>query len=237
LDVPSQNPYEPPQSDLYGTPEFLSPNASRPVPFEDIEAIPGFWRRVGTMFQLLFRSPYELVDRIPVTDGLGAPLRFALLCSMPIALLMAFIGILMGVMGGFMAAQGTAKGPEGWIFAGMGLFYTVLIPISVLVGFFLGGALSHFLLWIWGGLRDGQGLGQTMRANGYYLGFFMVFYLIPILNIFVALGGPAIQGIALARIHRTDTWRGVCAAYTPICCGCLAYAGLIGIIATTGLLK
>ncbi len=232
--MPSQNPYEPPRYDVDGSPEPPSADDPRPIPFEDLEGIPGFWRRVGTMFQLLFKTPYNLVDRIPVTDGLGAPLRFALLCSLPITLLMALIGILLAVMGGILATQGTAKGPEGWIFAGLGLFYTVLIPLSVLAGFFVGGVLSHFFLWIWGGLRDGRGLGQTMRANGYYLGFFMVFYLVPILNVFVALGGPAIQGITLARLHRTDTWRGVCAAYTPLCCGCLAYAGLIGIGAAMG---
>lgn len=234
MDAPFQNPYDPPRSDLDATPDFPAADLSRPIPFEDIEAIPGFWRRVGAMFQMLFQTPYELVDRIPVTHGLGAPLRFALLCSLPVTLLMTFLGIFMGVMGGIVAAQANSKGPEGWLFAGMGLFYTVLIPFSVLLGFFLGGVLSHFFLWIWGGLREGQGLEQTMRANGYYLGFFMVFYMIPILNIFVAFGGPAIQGIALARLHRTDTWRGVCAAYTPLCCGCLAYAGFFGILMAAG---
>ncbi len=237
MDASPQNPYEPPQSDLYGTPEAASADHSRPIPFEDLEAIPGFWRRVGAMFQLLFQSPYELVDRVPVTEGLGAPLRFTLLCSLPVTLLMALIGIFMGVMGSIVAAQGNAKGPEGWIFAGMGLFYIVLIPISVFAGFFIGGVLSHCFLWVWGGLRDGRGLEQTLRMNGYYLGFFMVFYLVPLLNILVAMGGPAFQGIALARLHRTDTWRGICAAYTPLCCGCLAYVGIIGMVAAMGHLK
>ena len=237
MDVPFQNPYQPPQSDLEGTPEYHSPEPLRPIPFEDIEAIPGFWRRVGAMFQLLFKAPYELVDRIPITDGLWAPLRFTLLCALPITLLMTLLGVFMAVMGGIVAAQGSSKGPESWLFAGMGLFYALLMPISVMVGFFVGGTVSHFFLWIWGGLRDGQGLGQTLRAHGYYLGFFMLFYLIPLVNIAVLLGGPAFQGIALARIHRTDTWRGVCAAYTPLCCGCLAYVGLFAVMFSMGQLK
>jgi hypothetical protein len=50
---------------------------------------------------------------------------------------------------------------------------------------------------------------------------------IPLVNILVLLGGPALLGMALARMHRADTWRGVCAAYTPYVFCCCGYAGII----------
>ncbi len=237
MDSFPQDPYQPPSAELLAPESVPREGELRPIPFEDLEATPGFWRRVGVMFQLLFTNPHQLVDRIPVTEGLSAPLRFALFCALPITLLMALLGILMGVMGGFLATQASSKGPGAWLFAGMGFLYTVMMPVSVVVGFFLGGVINHFFLWIWGGLRQSQGLTQTLRANGYYLGFFMLFYLVPLLNFLVLLGGPALLGLALARVHRTDTWRGICAAYTPLCCGCIAYAGVFGILAAMGQLK
>jgi hypothetical protein len=41
--------------------------ALRPVPFEDLEASPSFWSRVGGMFRMVFSNPMELFDRVPVT--------------------------------------------------------------------------------------------------------------------------------------------------------------------------
>ena len=37
--------------------------ALRPIPFEDLEAIPGFWARVGAMFRLVFTNPLTSVFR------------------------------------------------------------------------------------------------------------------------------------------------------------------------------
>jgi hypothetical protein len=218
------NPYAPPEAPLERDP--YATEDLRPVPFEDLEAEPGFWRRVGGMFRLLFSDPYGLVARVPVTEGFGPPLKFMLLLSLPVTALMAAMGLFMGVIGGFTAAQ-DKHGPPAIFFAGMGLFYTVMMPISAVAGFYMGGAVNHALLWLWGGHRNGRGFHQTLRLHGYYLAFFFLFYLVPLANILVVLGGPAFLGLAMARLHRTDRWRAIVAAYTPLLLCCLCYAGFI----------
>jgi hypothetical protein len=67
---------------------------------------------------------------------------------------------------------------------------------------------------------------------------FQVLGMIPFLGIMfsllafpVSIGLMVIEGMGLARMHKTDTWRGVCAALTPlflICC-CLAFLLVIAI--------
>jgi hypothetical protein len=222
---PSENnPFAPPQAELTSAPDWsLSPDR-RPVPFEDLEREPRFWPRVWEMFRLLFTAPNQLAERVPNTEGLSAPLRFALLLTTPTMLLcLLMFGLLGGVMSfGISQAASGSGGPPAWLFLLLGPGYVVLLALMVVITIPVGGLVLHACLWLWGGTRQGCGLGQTLRAVGYYMGFHMLGSLIPLINLAVALAGPAFLGMALARIHRTDTWRGVLAAYLPLllcCCG------------------
>lgn len=233
------NPFAPPRADLTAGP---GPDASldhRPVPFEDVEAEARFWPRVWEMFRLLFTAPGSLANRVPNTEGLGAPLRFALLLSLPMMLLyLLLFGLLGGLMtAGFMASGQGQGGPPAWIFLLFGPGYALLLGLMVAIGIPVGGAILHVCLWMWGGTRNGRGLGQTLRAMGYYAAFHMLGSLIPLVNFAVALGGPAFLGMALARIHRTDTWRGIVAAYTPLVLCCCLYGIFFAVLAATGALK
>jgi hypothetical protein len=143
------------------------------------------------------------------------------------------MGILMGVMGVF--STGTAKGePPPAFFAGLGVLYVVIMPLAAFGGFFILGLLQHGLLWLWGGLRQGRGLRQTLRLHGYYLAFFLLFYMVPLLNFLILLGGPALFGIVAARVHRTDRWRAICAAYTPLLLCCGTYIAIFAIAIAMG---
>lgn len=224
MDEPSHNPYEPPQSDLFGTPEPDSPVSSRPVPFEDREAIPGFWRRVGTMFKLLFTDPYRFYDRIPVTEGVLAPWRFMLLMCAPLVLLIILLLSVFGIaiFSGLFGAMDAKERSEVWILPAVGAVYVVLIPVMQFVGLWIYGSVTHLLLWILGGTKEHVGLGQSIRATGYTMGFMTLGSMIPLLNYAVFLGGMVLLGIGLSRIHRTDMWRGILAALLPpflCCCG------------------
>jgi hypothetical protein len=219
----ASGPYDvpPPASGLSDTPRLLlappsDPPALRPVPFEDREAFPGFWARVGAMFQLVFRNPMELFERVPVTEGLGAPWRFLLLFSVPGFLLMAlvFFGAGLGL------AAAALEGAESRVLAtAMPFIFGVillLMPLFSFLGMVVGGALIHVFLWLWGGLRPGVPTAQSIRAYGYASAFVQLGGFIPILGLFVQLAGLVVIGMGMARMHRTATWRGVCAALTPI---------------------
>jgi hypothetical protein len=205
----------------------------RPVPFEDPETFPGFWSRVGGMFQLVFKNPLELFDRVPVTEGLGAPWRFLLLLSIPVFLVMALVFFFLGMGIMFAALDQVGKGDRRAVAAIMPVIFgaiLLLMPLFSFLGMVIGGAFNHFFLWMWGGLRPGVGTGQSIRAYGYASAFIQIGGFIPYLGILIQLAGLVVIGMGLARMHRTDTWRGICAVLTPIflCC-CCGLAAVISI--------
>ena len=210
----------------------------RPVPFEDHEAFPGFWSRVGGMFRMVFSNPMELFDRVPITEGLGAPWRFLLLLSIPIFLIMALVFFLLGMGLMFAALEQVGKGGSRALAAAMPLIFGVillLMPLFTFLGMVIGGAFNHFFLWMWGGLKPGLGTSQSIRAYGYASAFIQIGGLIPYLGILVQLAGLVVIGMGLARMHKTDTWRGICAVLTPVfllcCCGLAAAISIPALIA------
>ena len=210
--------------------------ALRPIPFEDLEAIPGFWPRVGAMFRMVFNNPLELFDRVPVTAGIGAPWRFLLLLSIPIFLIAAMVFFFVGLGIMLAALEQSGKGDSKAVLAIMPVIFGVillLMPLFAFLGMILGGMFSHFFLWMWGGLRPGAGMNQTVRAYGYASAFIQIGALIPYLGFLVQIAGMVVVGMGLARMHKTDTWRGVCAALTPLfllcCCGILGIAAAVAI--------
>lgn len=240
--IPLAEPPAPPAPPIWEPPpvEVAVPSL-RPVPFEDLEAMPGFWERVGAMFRLVFTNPFELFDRVPVTDGMGAPWRFLLLLSVPIFLILGAVFFFLG-MGATMAALESQGSHEGRTFAALMpvIFGVVLLlmPLFSFLGMVLGGALNHLFLWMWGGLKPGVGVNQSIRAYGYASAFLQIGGLIPYLGILVQLAGIVVIGMGLARMHRTDTWRGVCAALTPLvlvcCCGGILVAMLVPAMIAAG---
>ena len=230
---------EPPRMPPPTLPPFAdqpSPEAPslRPVPFEDTEAFPDFWSRVGGMFRLVFSNPMELFDRVPVTEGLGAPWRFLLLLSIPVFLIMValFFFVGMGIM--LAALEQVGKGEDKAIAAVVPLIFgatLLLLPLFIFLGMVIGGALNHFFLWMWGGLRPGVGAHQSIRAYGYASAFLQLGGFIPAIGILIQLAGLVVIGMGLARMHKTDTWRGVCAVLTPlflVCC-CLVPLAIMAI--------
>ncbi|MDP1831973.1 MAG: hypothetical protein Q8K67_07930 [Geothrix sp.] len=219
LDEPPRIP--PPPQGFYPPP---SAPVLQPVPFEDPEAFPGFWSRVGGMFRMVFSNPLEIFDRVPVTEGLGAPWRFLLLLSAPVFLIMALVFFFVG-MGIMLAAlEQSGKGDTKAIAAVMPVIFgaiLLLMPLFAFLGMVIGGAFNHFFLWMWGGLKPGVGTQQSIRAYGYASAFIQLGGLVPILGSLIQIAGLVVIGMGLARMHKTDTWRGVCAVLTPfflLCC-------------------
>ena len=224
VDLPYENPFQAPGAPVLERPE--DPGSLRPVPWEDLETHPGFWGRVGGMFSLLFSNPMGMADRVPVTDGLAPAWRFNILMAVPY---LVFTGLMLALVGSVFAFMpkdpNMPKGVMGLTVAGEGLF----ILAWILSGMFVCGAIVHCALWMWGGTREGRGLGQSVRACGYLWGFVNLGMLLPCLNLFVMIGGIVYLGMGLARVHRTETWRGICAAFTPFLLCCFCYGAFLAL--------
>ena len=210
-------------------PQTMAP-VLRPIPFEDLEAFPDFWSRVGGMFKMVFNNPMELFDRVPVTEGLGAPWRFLLLLSIPVFLIVALLFFFVG-MGIMLAAlEQSGQGDSKAIAAIMPIIFGVillLMPLFAFLGMVIGGAFNHVFLWMWGGLRPGVGADQSIRAYGYAHAFLQLGGFIPIVGPLIQIAGMIVIGMGLARMHKTDTWRGVCAVLTPLFLVCCCLVPLI----------
>lgn len=211
----------------------VPPARARPLPFED-PAIPGFWARVGAMFQLLFSEPFAILERVPAGDGFGAPWRFLLLLSLPALLL---VGLVLAVVGaGVAVALLAERRPEGAVLALLPVLLmgvAAILPFLLFLGMLVGGAVFHACLWLWGGTRAQVGLRQTIRAYGYAHAFVQLGGWIPYLGLLVQLVGMVWIGIGLARLHRTDDWRGLAAVFTPlllVCCGALALLAFLPLL-------
>ena len=153
---------------------------------------------------------------------------------------MALVFFLLG-MGAMLAAlDQVGKGDGRTLVAVIPLILgaiLLLMPLFTFLGMVIGGALNHFFLWMWGGLKPGVGLNQSIRAYGYASAFIQIGGLIPYLGILLQLAGLVVIGMGLARLHKTDPWRGVCAVLTPIfllcCCGLVAAISIPALIAAT----
>lgn len=200
------------------------------MPWEDPATYPSFWSRVGAMFSLLFSDPMGFFDRVPQSGGLMKPWQFLMLLLTPVWMILLLVFAVLGVVGtaGLLSQKGSQDVPV-WIFSVLMPVILLLMPLFVFLGMLLGGALNHFFLWMWGGLKQGHPLEQTIRAQGYAHAFINLGGLIPYLGILVQLAGLVWMGMGLARMHRTDTWRGVCAALTPVFFAILCCFGILAI--------
>lgn len=226
---PDFNPYQPPlAADLEpAPPEHQAPAL---LPWEDREQFPAFWKRVGEMFSLAFNDPLGFFERVPRGSGFARPWQFQLLLLAPVFLILLALFSVLGAVGSLAALGAPAKdAPPAWIFPLMIPVFLVLIPAFLFLGMLLSGLFSHFFLWLWGGLKAGEPLNQTIRAQGYATAYISLGGMIPYLGILVQLAGFIWMGMGLARMHRTDTWRGICALLTPIflCCCCAILAAVM----------
>ena len=230
-------------------------SAPKPVPWEDREGIPAFWDRVGRTFQLAFSSPMEFFERIPQSEGLARPWGFLLFTSLPNYLLLLAVTLFAGVG---LAFLGLAEPKENlfrqhpalaWILplALGGLL--VLLPLLQFLGMLLLGGLQHLFLWMFGGTREGVPAQHTIRACTYAWAIIgLVAFLpslIPYLGVLIVVPihivGLIFTGMGLARLHRTDTWRGIAAVFAPMvllcCCAIVLWFGLIAAVIIPNAIK
>lgn len=231
------NPFQAPSAaHLEPAPE-LPEGELRPVPWEDEAAEPSWWSRLKATLILTFKAPMEMADRIPATGGFWKPYLYLLACSVPVIVLSALGQLVSLAIQGAVTGMTGVQRPNPFQELGLGalgtgaialiaiLFLLVFMPLLMFLGIFIGGAINHFFLWMFGGTKEQVGLGQTIRLYTYAQGGYQVvaaasaipivgciFLLVLIPFVFVWL---TYQGLALARMHRTDSWRGVCAVFAP----------------------
>lgn len=217
-----ENPYTPPQASLGDVLPEAAPHLE-PLPFEDPERYPGFAERCFATFKLGYTDFFGLADRVPSRQDLLPPWLFQLIVSLPFGLLGQVLAFALQAA----LSRLTGSQPQP-------MLSLVGFVIGVLAGPYVGGAIAHAGLWIWGGTRRRIGLPQSIRLYAYAAALLAPVAWVPILGGLLAMIWLILLGMALARTHRTDTWRGVLAVLTPVLLLCCL--GILAAIAIPSLL-
>ncbi|HMJ06452.1 MAG TPA: YIP1 family protein [Chthoniobacterales bacterium] len=193
------------------------PLARTGLPWENREGR-GFLNALFETLALVFTRPTEAFDVMKRDDGLADPLLYALICgtagaviSIGFSLVFQSLGIMSNRNNGMAALFGLGFGV---------IFLVLLMPIFVIIGTFIGAAITHVCLMVVGGAK--QSFETTLRVVCYGSGSANVLQVIPLCGGLVALiASLVLNCIGLARAHETDTWRAVVAILLPfvVCCG------------------
>jgi hypothetical protein len=116
---------------------------------------------------------------------------------------------------------------------GMAALQFVILPIWILLRMFLGAAIVHVVLLMFGGAK--RGFNATLTVVAFSMGVHLL-AAVPLCGGIVAgVWQLVLLVLGLAAIHRTDVWKAAVAVIAPIvlCCCCVGVSvfGTIAAIA------
>lgn len=213
-------------------PPPIEPGGVIPPPAYGPAPLP--WEQPGYPFleglyetaKLFFTEPAAAYARMRPAGELGRPLLYAVIFG--------WLGTIAGqvynlAMGGTMYRLLPQMAQRG-DFASSTLFNVgvmVMAPLLVLIGLFVGAAVCHLFLLLYGGAS--AGFGATVRVLC-YASTVQVLQVLPICGgLAGAVWGLVLEIIGLAAVHRTTRGKAAAAVLTPVvlCCACIAVALLL----------
>lgn len=216
-----------------------TPEESEEVLKEDVRSGPAWENpqekgRLGGLFTtittLLF-SPVTFFETMRVRGDYFWPLLFAMIVGTSGAIVNFGWSQLLGTVNPFSGSglQHSATFEQMSVIFSIGLL--IASPILILINLFISGLIIHFVLYIFGGAR--QGFEATYRVIAYTTGT-SVLYLIPIVGAYiVVIYSIVLEIIGLKEAHEIDGWKALLAVIIPIivcCCGfALFFAVLFGL--------
>jgi hypothetical protein len=195
----------------------LTPASRTGLPWEHRDSL-GLVKAFTDTLMMVLTKPSQAYSVMQREGGLGSPLLYAIIGGV-FGYVVYFVYMLL------MPSMGFAANPDNALFGvlGMGfglLFLIVLIPILVVIGAFIGGAILHVCLMIVGGAK--QPFETTFRVMCFSSGSTSPLMIIPICGGMIAgIYNIVLNCIGLARAHEIDTGKAVLAVILPviICCG------------------
>ncbi|HET9418945.1 MAG TPA: YIP1 family protein [Chthoniobacterales bacterium] len=204
-------------------PPSVSPAASEvPVsrtglPWDERDQKGWFNAFIETLQTVLTRPDYAF-RIMKVEGGLAGPIIYALIggcaggiVSFLFSLALQSIGLTVGRHNTFAWLTGIGAGS---------VVFIILLPIVIVLGLFIGGAIVHLCLMIVGGAN--KTFETTLRVLAFTQGSTGPLQMIPICGgIIAGVWALVLNCIGLARAHETETGRAVLAIFLPlmVCCG------------------
>lgn len=204
--------------DIHGPQDIQLPTTETSTPREPFPWPPGPDDSVLLAFFTTLKrsalSPTAFFRAMPVRDGLGAPILFYLAVGFVVAASSLFWNSISLLISGpedltTWQTLGLSASPGLLLLIGF-----LLSPAYFLIGFFLGAGITHLMLLIVGGAREGfQATGRTLAFA--YSPFILA--VVPTIGAFAGTIWATVNAIiGLREAHRTETWRAVVAVLAPL---------------------
>jgi hypothetical protein len=187
------------------------------LPWDEREQKGWFNAFIETLQMVLTRPDFAF-RAMKVEGGLAGPIIYALIggcaggvVSFLFSLGFQAIGLSAGRRNTFAVLTGMGVGSAAFV---------ILLPVLIVLGLFIGGAIVHLCLMIVGGAN--RTFETTLRVLAFTQGSTGPLQMVPICGgIIAGVWGVVLNCIGLARAHETDTGRAVLAIFLPlvVCCG------------------
>ena len=166
-----------------------------------------FTSLLSTTRDVLF-SPRRFFDALTPDGPLRAPVLYFLVCSATTALIstvatLAFFAVPAGI------ALATGSIEAGFLLRLIAIFVLaslVIVPVLLVVGFFVSVPVQHALILLVAG-RNQKGLPATLRVSCYSVGAPVAVAWIPLAAIPAVLYGFYLHATGLKRVHGISTGR------------------------------
>ncbi len=168
---------------------------------------------------MILTKPNEAFGVMRREGNFVDPLLYVVLMGTAAAVVSFFYSFILNSFG--MMSGGDRQGVAALFGFGAGsVVMLILMPVILIIGMFVGAAITHVCLMIVGGAN--QSFETTLRVLSYSSGSANILQLLPVCGGMVAgIYTVVLNCIGLARAHQTDTWRAVVAVLLPVvvCCG------------------
>lgn len=217
-------PPPPPPPPPYLPPPTVGGGSGEPIPWEDrarLGVVPAFIEN----FKLFATAPAQGFARMKEQGDYASPLLFGVGIS--------WIGLVLAAIWSFAIGRSPLpflpESMRGLSAAGQGVGafvgQVVFGPVLVVCGLFIGAAIIHLFLMLFGALKDSRaGFEGTVRALS-YSAVAQVANIVPFVGGFAAgLWALVLYVIGLAIVHKTSQGKAAAAVLVPIvlCCVCIA---------------
>ena len=205
-----------------------------PIPWEERERHGALHAFVETL-RLFVLAPQEAFARTRERGDLASPLLWTMICSALGVVAAQTWSLLLGPLAWLPLLPGELR--EQWVGSVLALLVGLLLtPVMAIVGLFVGAAVVHLFLWMFGGLTDSRsGYEGTVRAIA-YSSIAQIANVVPFVGWLAAVvWSVVLQTMGLVRLHRATPGRAVAAVLMPLvlCCAALLlfFAMLAALIA------
>jgi hypothetical protein len=221
-EAPSAAAAPPPVTPVATTPALTGAAPEAPIlrgglPWDEREQKGWFNAFIETLQMVLTRPDFAFRS-MKLEGGLAGPIIYALIggcaggiVSFLFSLGFQSIGLSMGHRSALAVLTGMGIGSAAFI---------ILLPVLIVLGLFIGGAIVHLCLMIVGGAN--KTFEATLRVLAFTQGSTGPLQMVPICGgIIAGVWALVLNCIGLARAHETDTGRAVLAIFLPliVCCG------------------